>query len=296
MAVSTIPRPWQSLFPDFPAQQSAQFHNSIYRGKNIGTALTTAQANAITAGTFDDMFIGDYWMINGRKYTICDFDYYYGAGAQKHHVVVMPASLLEIPEGTALNASEETLALLQGESAAFKKWTSESSTAGGYKYSRMRTKIMRAADTIVIGDFGASHIMPITVYYPNPTEISSDAIGCKYGWFENDNQSNIMRKSICDLCNEMMIFGFPVSDISTAASGTGDSTRSIGLIGNECRQLRLFAMDTEFRAINQIWWLRSAATENHVLVVGNRGEIIKREASSYVLGVRPRFAVVGSNA
>ncbi|MBR3016426.1 MAG: hypothetical protein IKH57_05025 [Clostridia bacterium] len=296
MAVSTIQRPWQSLFPDFPAQQGAQFHNSIYRGKNIGTALTAAQAAAIDAGTFDDMFIGDYWMINSKKYTICDFDYYYGAGTQKHHVVVMPSSLMEIPEGTVLNASEDTLALLEGEDATIKKWSSETTTAGGYKYSRMRTVIMRAADTIVINDFGASHILPITVYYPNPASASAAAIGCKYGWFDNSTQSNITRRSICDLCNEIMIFGFVTSDISTATSGTEANPYSIGLIGNECKQLRIFALDTGFRAINQIWWLRSVATESYVLVVGNRGELIKRDISNFVLGVRPRFAVVGSNS
>ena len=39
----------------------AGLHNSFFRGKNLGSALTAAQSAAIRAGTFDDMFVGDYW-------------------------------------------------------------------------------------------------------------------------------------------------------------------------------------------------------------------------------------------
>ena len=40
-------------------------HNAIYRGKYLGTAVTDEQYAAIAAGTFDDLYIGDYWKING---------------------------------------------------------------------------------------------------------------------------------------------------------------------------------------------------------------------------------------
>ena len=39
---------------------NAGFHNSIFRGKNLGAFNATHQA-AIAAGTFDDIFNGDFW-------------------------------------------------------------------------------------------------------------------------------------------------------------------------------------------------------------------------------------------
>lgn len=44
-----------------PIQNNAGYHNSIFRGKNLGDTLTEAQSAAIQAETFDDLFIGDYW-------------------------------------------------------------------------------------------------------------------------------------------------------------------------------------------------------------------------------------------
>ena len=44
-----------------PIQENAGYHNSIFRGKNLGDTLTAAQSAAIQANTFDDLFVGDYW-------------------------------------------------------------------------------------------------------------------------------------------------------------------------------------------------------------------------------------------
>ena len=49
--------------------------NYFARGKNLGTAVTDAQWTAISNGKFDDMYLGDYWVINGRTYVIAHFGY-----------------------------------------------------------------------------------------------------------------------------------------------------------------------------------------------------------------------------
>jgi len=48
---------------------NAAAHNAVYRGKYLGTAITDAQLSAIRNGTFDDLYIGDYWVlpINGKS-------------------------------------------------------------------------------------------------------------------------------------------------------------------------------------------------------------------------------------
>ena len=51
-------------------------HRMIYRGKNLGTSFTTEQSQAVQNGTFTDMYVGDYWVINGKTRRIGDIDYF----------------------------------------------------------------------------------------------------------------------------------------------------------------------------------------------------------------------------
>ena len=60
--------------------QNAGFHNSLYRGKKLGTSVSAEQYAQISAGTFDDMFIGDYWEINSVIWRIAAFDYWLHSG------------------------------------------------------------------------------------------------------------------------------------------------------------------------------------------------------------------------
>ena len=60
---------------------NADLHNSIVRGKNLGTAPTAAQMAAIRAGTFDDMWSGDYWQNGNNVFKIAEFNYYFSSGS-----------------------------------------------------------------------------------------------------------------------------------------------------------------------------------------------------------------------
>jgi len=79
-----------------------EMHRNIFRGKNLGNSVTAAQLAAIDEGTFDDLFLGDYWTINGVNWRIADMDYYYEKfyateGVQttdKHHLVIVPDTAL----------------------------------------------------------------------------------------------------------------------------------------------------------------------------------------------------------
>lgn len=67
---------------------------SFVRGKDLGSSLTDEQKAHIADGSFEDMFLGDYWEIDGRKFRIVDFDYWRGRGdafsQNPHHVNLMP--------------------------------------------------------------------------------------------------------------------------------------------------------------------------------------------------------------
>lgn len=62
-----------------------QIRNNLYRGKNLGSSLTKEQAKNIVNGSFKDMFIGDYWLIDGIQYIIANFNYWTGVN---RHIVL----------------------------------------------------------------------------------------------------------------------------------------------------------------------------------------------------------------
>ncbi len=53
---------------------SAFAHNSIYRGKNLGSSVTAEQSAATSNGTFTDIYPGDYWLIQIPAYSWTDSD------------------------------------------------------------------------------------------------------------------------------------------------------------------------------------------------------------------------------
>ena len=83
-------------------------HNGGIRGNNLGSSYTAEQQAAIAAGTFDDIYVGDYWEMSGIKYYIADIDYYLGYGyptpTYDHHVIVFPEDVLSA-QGYSFNSN-----------------------------------------------------------------------------------------------------------------------------------------------------------------------------------------------
>lgn len=89
-----------TINPIINLQKSWSGRKDLFRGNNLGSAITTAQANAIHSGTFNDLYLGDYWVINDVYYRIADFNYWrYGLGGN-HLVIVPDQPLLELPMDT----------------------------------------------------------------------------------------------------------------------------------------------------------------------------------------------------
>lgn len=68
-----------------------EMHNQIWRGKSLGSSLSSTVKTNIQNGSFSNLWVGDYWTINGILWRIVHFDYFYGlCGNLTHHAVVMP--------------------------------------------------------------------------------------------------------------------------------------------------------------------------------------------------------------
>lgn len=117
-----------------------QCKNTIWRGKYLGGIVTPKQYNSIRLGTFEDLFLGDYWEFAGRVYRIVSFDHWFGYGDQEctdHHVVLM---------------------LTDGYNDIFSMDDADT-ICNGYWNSKLRNTNMEDVKTLIKGDFGEAHIL-----------------------------------------------------------------------------------------------------------------------------------------
>lgn len=239
---------------------NAGAHNAIYRGKSLGSTVTTAQYAAIKAGTFDDLYIGDYWTIGGVNYRIAAFDYYLNSGdtsCTTHHVVIVPDTCL-------YNAQMHNTSSGSYESGAV------NTTAGGYVGSDMYKSNLEQAKTTIKSAF-SGHVLKHRIYLTNAVANGRASGGA---WCDSE----------VDLMCEQMVYGSgifsPVSDGSNAPAN----------YRVEKSQLPLFQHEPSRICNRNNWWLRDVITASYFAVVYNNGSAAYYDAS-LSFGVRPAFCI-----
>lgn len=237
---------------------NAGAHNAIYRGKSLGSTVTTAQYAAIKAGTFDDLYIGDYWTIGGVNYRIAAFDYYLNSGdtsCTTHHVVIVPDTCL-------YNAQ------MHNTSSGGYEGGAANTTAGGYVGSDMYKSNLEQAKTTIKSAF-SGHVLKHRIYLTNAVANGRASGGA---WCDSE----------VDLMCEQMVYGSgifsPVSDGSNVPAN----------YRVEKSQLPLFQHEPSRICNRATWWLRDVITASFFANVISYGYACCY-AASYSLGVRPVF-------
>lgn len=239
---------------------NAGAHNAIYRGKSLGSTVTTAQYAAIKAGTFDDLYIGDYWTIGGVNYRIAAFDYYLNSGdtnCTTHHIVIVPDTCL-------YNAQMHNTSSGGWESGA------ANTTAGGYVGSDMYKSNLEQAKTTIKSAF-SGHVLKHRIYLTNAVANGRASGGA---WCDSE----------VDLMCEQMVYGSgifsPVSDGSNVPAN----------YRVEKSQLPLFQHEPSRICNRAIWWLRDVITASDFAGVDTNGNANYGNASNSY-GVRPAFCI-----
>lgn len=239
---------------------NAGAHNAIYRGKSLGSTVTTAQYAAIKAGTFDDLYIGDYWTIGGVNYRIAAFDYYLNSGdtnCTTHHVVIVPDTCL-------YNAQMHNTSSGGWESGA------ANTTAGGYVGSDMYKSNLEQAKTTIKSAF-SGHVLKHRIYLTNAVANGRASGGA---WCDSE----------VDLMCEQMVYGSgifsPVSDGSNVPAN----------YRVEKSQLPLFQHEPSRICNRNNWWLRDVITASYFAFVDHNG-LANYDYASDSIGVRPAFCI-----
>ncbi len=240
------------LFFDLVGSISPQAHFRIFRGKNLGSTVTDEQKAAIKDGSFKDLFLGDYWEINGVKWRIVDMDYWYddrgqGQGSlQTHHLVIMPdTSLYSSSIGPITNGY-----------------------LGSYMYQNGLTQ---AKNTIseIFGDMVLTH-----------KEYLSNAVT------DGIVSGKVFTDSTVELPSELMIFGR--NEISPINDGTCNFKSAI----TSNIQLALFDVAPQFIVDRGTYYyaLRDIASSDNIVAVSGRAATY-HVATGGMIGVRPYFCI-----
>lgn len=230
---------------------NAGSHNSIYRGNNLGSSVTQDQWNAIEAGTFDDLYIGDYWVIGGVTWLIAAFDYYYNTGDTaftKHHAVIVPDTALYNAQMNDTNTTD-----------------------GGYVGSKMYTEGLAQAKSTINSAFGTSHVLSHRILLTNAVTNGYPSTGA---WVD----------STVDLMCEQMVYGGSILMPMPSGTITPYNYRV------EKSQLPIFQHDHSKISNRSSWWLRDVVTAAIFAVVSSNGNANFAYASAS-LGVCPAFCI-----
>lgn len=240
-----------ALFAMLDGFAPVELRRVLFRGKNLGTALTAVQKAAIKDGSFKGMFLGDYWSIGGRIWRIVDMDYWYNCGDTaftSHHLVIMPDEAL-------YNAQMNTTNV----------------TTGGYVGSAMYKSNLANAKTIVNAAFQGS-VLTHREYLCNAVANGRPSGGA---WFD----------SSIELPNEPMMYGHP----HFSPTSDGSTVPSIYTISKT--QLALFMVCPRFIVnISYNQWLRDVVSSAGFARVDDYGGAYY-DAASNSFGVRPVFPV-----
>ena len=240
-----------ALFAMLDSFAPVELRRVIFRGKNLGTALTAVQKAAIKDGSFKGMFLGDYWSIGGRIWRIVDMDYWYNCGDTaftSHHLVIMPDEAL-------YNAQMNTTNI----------------TTGGYVGSEMYKNNLANAKTIVNAAFQGS-VLTHREHLCNAVTNGKQSGGA---WFD----------SSIELPSEIMMYGH----IHFGNASDGNTIPNIYTPSKT--QLALFMVCPRFivnRSYNQ--WLRDVVSSALFALVSSYGNAACAYASNSD-GVRPVFPV-----
>lgn len=255
--------------------KTAQAHNNFYRGKDLTAYYNNGGfSKAVAAGTFDDIFLGDYitkeitvdgTSIGQEWHLIADLDYelYAGDGMlTTHHAAVVPQDVLNV--NTRMCATNDT--------------------TGGYVASEMWNTTIPKYVTAIQNAFGSGHVLKHRELLTNAISASAPAgggagwVGSSSGWAWYDVYVNLM--------NENMVYG---GRVWGSAYDTGERTSQLALFRhNPSARIAGYRGN---RTDRKWYWLTAVASASRFARCDNGGYAGCNDASyrDTWSGIRPFF-------
>lgn len=233
-------------------------YRNTFRGKNLGNQPTDAQYDAIEAGDFSDLRVGDYWEVDGNKWRIADINYWLGTGE-----VITDGSIL---------CTTNHLVIVPDNILYSDKMNTNDTSSTGYLNSYMRTTGLNQAKSIINNIFGQNHIL-------NHRDVFSSQVTYNNYIF---NVSSAYADSTVELLDASMI---------SSEAPTTSADRHVQL---NKTTLSLFSMIPNSNIGEGGFWLRNVYDMNGFMAE-NELFVFRKHYTNSIVGVRPVFGICKSN-
>lgn len=250
-----------NTYPGDDTPSNLGLKRSFYRGKNLGNTLTATQSENIKNGTFKDLFVGDYWVINDVTWRIADYIRYGAGDSQTRALAVLPDKPIVLAQ--QMNTSD--------------------TVTGGYVGSAMNTTYIENAVNIAVGAFGDEHVNNISFVACNGVSNGAEA-GVAY---VTDKRATLLSEQEVLGC---MVNTYKRYGVDGWPQGGSNKT-----------QLALFMLNPELiwrtpnGATTGSWWLRNVASSKCFCTIwgtGRPGIVAASGAGTDDLpGIRPLFSI-----
>lgn len=241
-----------------------QTHNNVFRGKNLGALNATHIAN-IQNGSFHDMFIGDYFSINGSNYVIAGINYKHLHGDNAplgNHLLLMPDRFSKLEDGTVMRGDRETTCYMNDTDT----------TTGGFANTKLYRTYMPSIQKRLEADFG-SYLLTFREIFS--THVDASGAPDLGEW----------RDTKLGIPNEPMVYGAPMN--SNIRNGSWYN------LGDEDTQLPLFRLNSDeiTNHSDMSFWLRDIHSTSEFAFVDYTGCAHWEKPSNHWIGVRAFFLI-----
>lgn len=251
------------------AENGAMIHNSLPRGKFLGSNLSEELYANIRAATFKGLWAGDYVQFTNVPYIYNSTEYTYSGDW------LWGDSNYRIHSGYPSEVTRNHGAMLPREPLFNAPMNPTNTTENGYVGSEMYAEHMKRAEAIVKACFGEEHVVP---YYPIFVNAVANGKPSGYAY---------VGARYIDLMNEAMVYGH-----YHFSSGGSDGTTIPASYDMDKSQLAIFKHDHSLEHRRSAsYWLRDVVSGGGFARVADFGYALYYFASD-VIGVRPA-ALIG---
>lgn len=250
---------------DAISEDKATSHRNIYRGKNLGNVFTDEQKAAISSGTFEDLYVGDYWEINGYKWRIVDINYWMKANRPINDVFHLDVNHLTImPDLPVIN------------SVAY----NSTNNAEGYRNSTIRSVTVSTVYDIVKQAFGDDNIL-------RKKEGLLNSVGT------NSNGGLTSGSTTVETMVEVPTYESFFGNMPLILPGVVTSIFTNNYLENNI-QLAAFRLNPLIIINSEIGiWCRDIRSTTHSIYVSSRRLYGEAGCTETWCGIRPIFGIIG---
>lgn len=170
-------------------------HRNVYRGKYLGNEFTAEQKSNIADGSFEDLYVGDYWSDANTEYVIVDINYWVGAYSNNKEKLQTPHIAIGFVN------------------PGYAKMDTKTTNASGYLGAYMKTTYIPNVSNQIKSFFGENSLVVHQERFSNSVSTASTTL-------YPTTVATAYSQSTIDTPTASMIFGSKLVDVDSSESGT----------------------------------------------------------------------------